>query len=157
MKFCIGILPLLLASSQTNVEAFVPVATRTISRQTTARNLVPIDPSNLQELPHHVQSLQDVMSTFSIADMDPAAAGDVAAAASTNNGWFGFLTGPTMAFLEFIHTVLNAVGLNSNSWGISIIFLTLTIKLLTFPLTKQQLESTQKMQVRAMLPFLELL
>ena len=69
-------------------------------------------------------------------------------AAKPNNGWFGFLTGPTMAFLQLIHTGLVGVGLNSNSWGVSIIVLTLTIKLLTFPLTKQQLESTQKMQVR---------
>jgi YidC/Oxa1 family membrane protein insertase len=46
-----------------------------------------------------------------------------------------------------IHSGFNAAGLNSNSWGVSIIALTLTIKLLTFPLTKAQLESTQKMQV----------
>lgn len=101
------------------------------------------------------------MSTFSIADLDAAglpitgdvvpavtAAADVAGeVAKTDNGWFGFLTGPTMAFLELIHTGLVGVGLDSNSWGISIIVLTLTIKLLTFPLTKTQLESTQRMQL----------
>eukprot|EP00536_Pseudo-nitzschia_multiseries_P010901 jgi/Psemu1/243331/estExt_Genewise1.C_3500022 len=123
-----------------------------------------MDPSGLQELPHHVQSIQDFMSTFSVADLDAGAiatgaseivqsvdptgaAGEVAVeAAKANNGWFGFLTGPTMAFLEIIHSGLNAVGLDSNSWGISIIALTLSIKLLTYPLTKAQLESTQKMQ-----------
>lgn len=149
MKFCIGILSLLVAA---NVDAFAPSGMS--ARQSTARAFSPMDPSSLHELPHHIHSLQDVMSTFSIADLDAAAipagdmaaAGDVAEAAKSSNGWFGFLTGPTMAFLELIHSGFNSVGLKSNSWGVSIIFLTLTIKLLTFPLTKAQLESTQKMQ-----------
>jgi len=165
MKITIGFLPLLLALCQRNVNAFAPVGLSSASRQSTARAFSPMDPSNLQELPHHVQSLKDVMSTFSIADLDvgaiptgdlaapvaavgdvAAAAGDVATeAAKSDNGWFGFLTGPTEGFLQLIHTGLGAAGLD-NSWGISIIILTLTIKLLTFPLTKQQLESTQKMQ-----------
>merc|ERR1712238_638876 len=45
-----------------------------------------------------------------------------------------------------IHTGLMSVGVDSNSWGVSIIVLTLSIKLLTFPLTKAQLGCTQKMQ-----------
>eukprot|EP00531_Pseudo-nitzschia_arenysensis_P012394 CAMPEP_0116137438 /NCGR_PEP_ID=MMETSP0329-20121206/12248_1 /TAXON_ID=697910 /ORGANISM="Pseudo-nitzschia arenysensis, Strain B593" /LENGTH=400 /DNA_ID=CAMNT_0003632353 /DNA_START=255 /DNA_END=1457 /DNA_ORIENTATION=+ len=127
-------------------------------RQSSARSL--IDPSNLQELPNHIQSLQDVMSTFSVADLDAAGlpmTGDFAATAAAaapvaeevakaDNGWFGFLTGPIMAFLELIHSGAVAVGIDSNAWGLSIIALTLTIKLLTYPITKQQLESTQKMQ-----------
>jgi len=158
MKFSIGCMPLLLALLEVNVDAFAPVGLS--GRQSTTRAM---DTSSLQDLPHHIQSFQDVISTFSIADLDPTAiannvadvvqavdpsgaAGDVAEVA-TKNGWFGFLTGPTMAFLELIHTGLNTVGLNSNSWGVSIIALTLSIKLLTFPLTKAQLESTQKMQV----------
>lgn len=148
MKFHIELLPLLLVLYDVNVNAFVPIGLGTISRQSTARSFSPIDLSDLQELTHHIQPLQDVVSTFSIADLDAGAipAGDVAEAAKSNNGWFGFMTGPTMAFLQLIHAGLVAVGLDSNSWGISIIFLTLTIKLLTFPLTKSQLESTQKMQ-----------
>mmetsp|Transcript_26862 Transcript_26862/g.62794 ORF Transcript_26862/g.62794 Transcript_26862/m.62794 type:complete len:439 (-) Transcript_26862:256-1572(-) len=164
MKFIVGFLPLLVALLEGNVDAFAPSKFGGVSRQSTARAFSPIDPSNLQELPHHVQSIQDFMSTFSVADLDvdaiatgateivqavdpTGAAGEVAAeAAKANNGWFGFLTGPTMAFLEVIHGGLNAVGLDSNSWGVSIIALTLAIKLLTFPLTKAQLESTQKMQ-----------
>uniref|UniRef100_A0A7S0T8H6 Membrane insertase YidC/Oxa/ALB C-terminal domain-containing protein n=1 Tax=Pseudo-nitzschia delicatissima TaxID=44447 RepID=A0A7S0T8H6_9STRA len=152
MKFSIGVLPLLLAS----VNAFAP--TGMSPRQSTARAV--IDPSNLHDLPHHIQSFQDVMSSFSIADLDSAGlpVSDIAAAApqiaadvaeevsKPDNGWFGFLTGPTMAFLNLIHTAFVAVGLDSNSWGVSIIALTLSIKLLTFPLTKSQLESTQKMQ-----------
>jgi len=141
-------MPLLLALSEINVNAFAPVGLSTTSRPSTAHEFSPIDTLSLQELPHHIQSLQDVMSTFSIADLDAAAipAGDVAEVAKSSNGWFGFLTEPTMRFLELIHSGLNSVGLDSNSWGVSIIALTLSIKLLTFPLTKAQLESTQKMQ-----------
>jgi YidC/Oxa1 family membrane protein insertase len=58
------------------------------------------------------------------------------------------LTGPTMALLELLHTGLVSVGVGQNAWGVSIIALTLLIKLLTYPLTKSQLESTNKMQVR---------
>jgi len=160
MKFSIGYLPLLLALFENNANAFAPSGMTAASRQSTARALSPIDPSNLQDLPNHIQSIKDVMSTFSIADLDAAGlpiTGDMAAAApaaaavaeeatKSSNGWFGFLTGPTEGFLQLIHTGLVAAGLDSNAWGISIIILTLTIKLLTYPLTKTQLESTQKMQ-----------
>jgi len=148
MKFFIGVLPLLLAFCEIHVNAFAPVGMSAVNRQSTVRAFSPMDPSNLQEISHHIQSLQDAMSTFSIADLDAAAipVEEVAEAAKSSNGWFGFLTEPTMAFLRLIHDAINAVGLDSNSWGVSIIVLTLTIKLLTFPLTKTQLESTQKMQ-----------
>lgn len=165
MKFFVGYMPLLLAVLEVNVDAFAPtkLAGMQTSSSTTARAFSPMDPSSLQELPHHARSLSDFISTFSVADADAiatqatqiaatvdptGAVGEVAAeVAKSNNGWFGFLTGPTMAFLEMIHNGLVSVGVNSNSWGISIIALTMAIKLLTFPLTKAQLESTQKMQV----------
>jgi YidC/Oxa1 family membrane protein insertase len=151
MKFVAGFLPILLALLEVNVGAFAPASFSGAARQSTARAFSPIDASNLHELPHHVQSIQDFMSTLSVADLDAdavaAGATEVTeAAAKSGNGWFGFLTGPTEAFLQLIHDVFVGVGLESNSWGISIIALTLTIKLLTFPLTKAQLESTQKMQ-----------
>jgi YidC/Oxa1 family membrane protein insertase len=124
-----------------------------------------MDPSQLHELPNQLQTLQDAFSSMSLADLDVDAlsttaseavssavqsvdgAGAVEEAATSNNGWFGFLTGPTMAFLQLIHTGLVAVGLSNDSWGVSIIVLTVVIKLLTYPLTKAQLESTNKMQV----------
>lgn len=141
-------------------DAFAPVSFSCASRQSiTARSFSPIDSSNLHELPNQIQSLHDALSTLSIADLDPGtltdmtnvaqsvdSSGAVEEVAKSNNGWFGFLTVPTMGFLELIHSGLVSVGLDSNSWGISIIVLTLTIKLLTFPLTKSQLESTNKMQ-----------
>lgn len=77
-------------------------------------------------------------------------AGDVIdAVPKDDNGWFGFLTGPIEGLLGLIHSASVAVGVDANAWGISIIVLTLLIKLLTFPLTKSQLESTSKMQAMA--------
>ena len=68
MKFSIGYLPLLLALFENNANAFAPTGMTAASRQSTARGM---------------QSLQDVMSTFSIADLDAAGlpVSDVAAAA----------------------------------------------------------------------------
>mmetsp|Transcript_11794 Transcript_11794/g.28255 ORF Transcript_11794/g.28255 Transcript_11794/m.28255 type:complete len:451 (-) Transcript_11794:1590-2942(-) len=128
------------------------------STTTTARALAPIDPSHLHDLPQQLQSLQDVFasassSSLSIADAVDAAAsvaadaaGDAVETAASKAGPFGFLTAPTMAFLQLLHSGLAAAGLGENAWGVSIIVLTLLIKLLTYPLTKSQLESTNKMQ-----------
>lgn len=53
--------------------------------------------------------------------------------------------------------LLTGMGMSADAWGVSIIVMTIVIKLLTFPLTKQQLESTNKMQVRILccLSFIE--
>lgn len=75
-----------------------------------------------------------------------APAVDAAAEAATDNGWFGFLTAPIEGLLGIIHGTLVAVGMDSDAWGVSIVAMTLFIKILTYPLTKQQLESTGKMQ-----------
>lgn len=61
-------------------------------------------------------------------------------------GWFGFLTVPIEGLFQLIHSGIAATG-TANAWGVSIIVLTLLIKVVTFPLTKTQLESTNKMQV----------
>lgn len=133
------------------VDAFAP--SRFASRPSTARSLV-VGPS----------SLTDVFSSVSLSDAVDAAADIVqqaapavdAAAQSTDNGWFGILTGPTASVLQAIHSALVAVGFSENAWGISIIAITIVIKLLTFPLTKTQLESTNKMQVSICVPFLSI-
>jgi YidC/Oxa1 family membrane protein insertase len=67
---------------------------------------------------------------------------------TTDNGWFGFLTVPIELLIQGIHGILVTLGAEQNSWGLSILGLTLLIKILTYPLTKSQLESTNKMQVR---------
>lgn len=157
---------LLLALSAPIAAAFAPPMT---FRPSTKISVV--DPSSLHEIPQHIDSLQNFFSSLTLADLDTAglpivpgapiipldaapgaveavvdpAAVDAAAAASAN-GWFGFLAMPIEQLLQGIHGGLVSAGLTSNAWGISIILMTTCIKALTFPLTKAQLESTNKMQ-----------
>jgi hypothetical protein len=159
MKVATGVsLLVVVLSTQrfSNVEAFASHFDH--GRRSTSRAFSPLmDPSHLPDLPNQIQSLHDAFSSISLADLDADAltsdaasdpSGAVAeSAAKSGNGWFGFLTGPTMTVLQYIHYALVAVGVSSDSWGVSIITLTILIKLLTFPLTKAQLESTNKMQV----------
>jgi YidC/Oxa1 family membrane protein insertase len=134
-------------------EAFAP-AKFGVHRASSARSLA-FDPSVLQDIPNHVHSMQEAFSSMSLSDaaalMDASdvasATGDVAEAAASDNGWFGILTGPIITVLQTFHSALVGAGIKENTWGISIIGITLFIKLLTFPLTKTQLESTNKMQV----------
>jgi YidC/Oxa1 family membrane protein insertase len=151
--------------------AFAPVRFGASRLATTARSFG-VDPHFFHDLPQHVDALKDAFSTINLADAvdvadvvptpdviptpdiaavtaasDTATDTAAAAASSSGNGWFGFLTGPIEGLLQVIHSVLVAVGLSANSWGVSIFFMTVIIKLLTFPLTKTQLESTNKMQV----------
>ena len=89
-------------------------------------------------------------ATAVVADTASAVADTAAAAADAppDYGWFGFLTVPIEGLLQIIHSLVAATG-TANAWGASIIALTLFIKLVTFPLTKTQLESTNKMQAMA--------
>lgn len=138
----------------TGAQAFAP--SRFGGRAVTARAFGGLDHAAFQDLPHHIHSLQSAFSTLNLADAvadlplpDAAAADSVvdAAAAGSGNGWFGFLEAPIEALLQICHNALVSMGLTENSWGISILLMTTLIKFLTFPLTKTQLESTNKMQV----------
>ena len=135
-----------------------------VKSSSTARSFG-VDPSAFHDLPQHIQhfsnNMPEAFSTISLSDaMDgladatasssavvQPAADVVEEVAKTDNGWFGFLTEPISILLQLIHQGLMAVGMSENSWGISIIALTVLIKVVTFPLTKTQLESTNKMQV----------
>jgi len=136
-----------------------PMAFRSSSK------LAAVDPSSLHDLPQHVDSLHQFFSSLTLADLDadslaaaapvvpmeampaPEVADAAAAAADTSgNGWFGFLTLPIESLLQIIHGGLASTGMSGNAWGLSIITMTVVIKALTFPLTKSQLESTNKMQ-----------
>jgi YidC/Oxa1 family membrane protein insertase len=155
----------LLVAAVGAASAFAPAKFAT--RRQTARSFG-VEPSMFHDLPNHVQSLQDAFSTLSLSDAMEATAdafqttsdaavsvasdaaqatGDVVVEADKNGG-FGFLTGPITMIIEIIHSGIVAVAGSANAWGASIILLTLLIKLITFPLTKTQLESTNKMQVR---------
>jgi len=74
-------------------------------------------------------------------------AADAAAAAATDSGGgpMGVLAGPIESAIELVHTGLTGIGIEQ-SWGLSIILLTLAIKAATYPLTYQQISSTTKMQ-----------
>lgn len=56
-----------------------------------------------------------------------------------------FLTGVTESSITGLHGFLQGMGV-SNAYGLSIIFFTVLVKIITFPLTYQQLSSTTKMQ-----------
>lgn len=137
-------------------DAFAPVGrfgTHVVAPSRTARSFG-LDPSSFQDLSQHVDAFRDAFTslTLSDVDLDPSAILDAAsttdtAAAASSGGWFGFLTGPIQGLLELIHSSMVAMGVSSNAWGISIILLTILVKAVTFPLTKTQLESTNKMQV----------
>lgn len=123
-----------------------------------------VDPSSFHDIAHNFDAWKDAFSTsLTLSDIDPssvlnaamsladeavdgAADATAAAASNDNGGWFGFLTGPIEGLLQLIHTLLVNVGVSADAWGVSIIALTILIKVLTFPLTKTQLESTNKMQ-----------
>jgi YidC/Oxa1 family membrane protein insertase len=121
------------------------------------------DPSSLQDLVHlpstlladAVDSVTAAVETTvpAVASPDAAAA---AAAANSGNGGFGFLTEPIQFLVTAFHSILVSMGMSADAWGISIITMTLFIKLVTYPLTKSQLESTTKMQVRPPYPIIPL-
>lgn len=161
MKLLASALVLFIATLSS--DAFVPSPSFTTNARVSSQ-LSLMDPSAFHDLPNHIESMQSAFSSLMISDEDIAAvataasnaaadvatnAGDAvdAAATASDNGWFGFLTGPIEGLLQIIHSVLVSVGVNTNAWGVSIVALTLFIKLLTYPLTKTQLESTTKMQM----------
>ncbi|XP_022755751.1 inner membrane protein PPF-1, chloroplastic-like isoform X2 [Durio zibethinus] len=75
---------------------------------------------------------------------DPAA-GSTDAAAQKNGGWFGFISDSMEFVLKVLKDGLSALHV-PYAYGFAIILLTVIVKIATFPLTKQQVESTLAMQ-----------
>lgn len=147
MKFSIASTSLLLAQVQ-NTVAFVPSAS--ITKVPVTQRTAILDPSIFADAHQHVDTLSSIFSSINLADAADAVAASADAAAEVakdDNGWFGFLEGPIEFLLGAIHSTLVGVGMNEDAWGVTIIAMTSIIKLATYPLTKQQLESTNKMQV----------
>ena len=166
-----AVITLLHQSSAFTPGAFTRLAN---SRSTKFTHSAIVDPSILADAHQHVDTLSNFFSSVMISDADVAesvasvasdavtpavsavvdaapAAADAAAAEGSGGGWFGFLQGPIEFLLVGIHGALSAVGVDSNSWGLSIILITVLIKAVTYPLNKQQIASTSRMQVRCRL------
>ena len=153
MKFSIASICLLLAQVQ-NTCAFVPSAS--ITKVPITQRSAILDPSIFADVHQHVDTLSSVFSSINLADAVAASADAAADVAKDDNGWFGFLEGPIEFLLGAIHSTLVGVGMNEDAWGVTIIAMTSIIKLATYPLTKQQLGSTNKMQV-SLVPIMKVL
>lgn len=134
---------------------FLPHRSHRLIRTSTSIRL------SLHEIPpvHGLDSSVDLTAILSRAESllytiaDAAVAGGDAASASAstdaavqkNGGWFGFISDG----MEFVLKVLKD-GLSSlhvpYAYGFAIILLTVIVKAATYPLTKQQVESTLAMQ-----------
>jgi len=154
MKSTLIAIPLFVLRSQETSAFTAPVAfspsTLSHARSTATQHSAHIDPSIFTDVHQHADAMQSFFSTLTLSDAVDAAgaaAVDPAVPPDSGNGWFGFLEGPIESLLTLIHSGFTAVGLEANSWGLSIIIMTTTIKLLTYPLTSTQLKSTAKMQV----------
>eukprot|EP00804_Cyclotella_cryptica_P020707 CCRYP_003521-RA/>CCRYP_003521-RA protein AED:0.28 eAED:0.28 QI:376/1/1/1/1/1/2/691/464 len=145
----------LVLSAPSAISAFAPVRTPLGKHHAPSKlSAAMFDPSSLHDMSPHVDAVNHFFSSLLLSDGDIDASSlmaapavpDAAVAAGDGNGWFGFLTGPIEGLLKLIHVGLTSVGLSADAWGVSIIVMTIVIKVLTFPLTKSQLESTNKMQ-----------
>ncbi|CAI5508187.1 unnamed protein product [Closterium sp. Naga37s-1] len=88
----------------------------------------------------------DVSTAVTAVAADAAASGgDAAAAAASDGGWFAGLANVLESILKVLEQGLASVNV-PYAYGFSIILLTLLVKVVTFPLTKQQVESTMAMQ-----------
>lgn len=137
--------------------AFAPAPLPTFRRSSQTQIFLVGDPFSafdINSVHEHFASIGHLLPSFTISDAVGFVDGSVTdafgdavtdEAKKSDGGWFGFLTGPIKLLLVGIHSLIAGVGA-PNSWGISIIALTMLIKVLTFPLNKAQLESTNKMQ-----------
>ncbi|XP_022752749.1 inner membrane protein PPF-1, chloroplastic-like [Durio zibethinus] len=80
-----------------------------------------------------------------VADPATAAAGSTDAFAQKNGGWFGFISESMEFVLKVLKDGLSVLRV-PYAYGFAIILLTIIVKIATFPLTKQQVESTLAMQ-----------
>ncbi|OWM68813.1 hypothetical protein CDL15_Pgr025000 [Punica granatum] len=74
-----------------------------------------------------------------------AASSSTDAAVQKSGGWFGFISDAMEVVLKILKDGLSAVHV-PYAYGFAIILLTVIVKIATFPLTKQQVESTLAMQ-----------
>ncbi|XWS71704.1 hypothetical protein CRYUN_Cryun03dG0161600 [Craigia yunnanensis] len=101
---------------------------------------------DFQALFTKAESLLYTLADAAVAT-DPAVtvAGSTDAAAQKNGGWFSFISDSMEFVLKVLKDGLSALHV-PYAYGFAIILLTVIVKIATFPLTKQQVESTLAMQ-----------
>ncbi|XP_059430597.1 inner membrane protein PPF-1, chloroplastic-like [Corylus avellana] len=100
-------------------------------------------PVDLSAVLTRVEGLLYTLADAAVA-ADPAAS-SADAVVQKNNGWFGFISDAMEVVLKVLKDGLAAVHV-PYAYGFAIILLTVIVKIATFPLTKQQVESTLAMQ-----------
>ncbi|KAL4610472.1 hypothetical protein ACB092_08G052600 [Castanea dentata] len=109
-------------------------------------NLPPINPLHshidFSAILTRTEGLLYTLADAAVATADSAAAD---AAVQKNNGWFGFISDAMEVVLKVLKDGLSAVHV-PYAYGFAIILLTIIVKGATYPLTKQQVESTLAMQ-----------
>lgn len=157
MKFLSTIISCLILTQ--NAQAFAPAKwsnqrlgqskpawnTRSSSSSNTQRQVY-LDSSVFHDAHVQLDHLASILTSASPSLVLSDAADATTQVAKDDNGWFGFLEGPIEFLLKGIHATLVGMGMNEDAWGVTIIAMTTLIKLATYPLTKSQLESTNKMQ-----------
>lgn len=120
----------------TSVKGFAPLAPPTLTnlpRTSSVTRLSVMDPSGLG------LSQQDAdLFALSIPHLDPLV--------TTDQKWLEIITSPFLSVLTFMHEQWVSAGVDHDAWGMSLISMTVLIKLMTFPLTKSQLIAAYKMQ-----------
>ncbi|KAI4373475.1 hypothetical protein MLD38_011597 [Melastoma candidum] len=108
----------------------------------------PVDSSpGLSEVWSRVEGILYTLADGAVAVGDAVSGGSdaVTETAQKNGGWFGFISDAMEIVLKVLKDGLSAVHV-PYAYGFAIILLTVIVKAATFPLTKQQVESTLAMQ-----------
>ncbi|PIN24362.1 Inner membrane protein translocase involved in respiratory chain assembly [Handroanthus impetiginosus] len=126
---------------------FVPPGRRISTKVKFSLHQLPsIDHSvDFHAIVERAESLLYTLADAAVAVDGGAAASDSAAAAQKNGGWFGFISDAMEVVLKVLKDGLSTVHV-PYAYGFAIILLTVIVKAATFPLTKQQVESTLEMQ-----------
>ncbi|KAI3450421.1 hypothetical protein Pfo_007086 [Paulownia fortunei] len=126
---------------------FVPRGRRISTKvKFSLHQLPPIDHSiDINAIVERAESLLYTLADAAVAADGGAAASDSAAAAQKSGGWFGFISDAMEVVLKVLKDGLATVHV-PYAYGFAIILLTVLVKVATFPLTKQQVESTLAMQ-----------
>lgn len=150
MKFLSTVISIFVLTE--NVDAFAPTkwtnsaSSRSTSIKSGTQRQLYLDSSIFHDAHAHMDQLASILTSSSPSLLLSDAAEATAQVAKDDNGWFGFLEGPIEFILKGIHSTLVGMGMSEDAWGVTIIAMTTLIKLATYPLTKSQLESTNKMQ-----------